>query len=341
MEIKRIERESRAARWARRHPVRSRLEVGLTGLAAAWVPCWPRAGVVGLARLLGAIGYRMSGRLRALGDANLELALGAELSAADRARVLRQAFRTMALTALDTFWFARRTSARLARWVAFDGWYEREIFQPGGAICLTAHMGNWELFGKAITYRGFPLMSVVNPLANPAVDVVLNGLRQRGGQLIIERQGAMRRMLTQLRQGGKIAVVLDQNTLPDEGGVLVDFFGRTVCMSAAPAALHYHTGAPVRFGVFLPDASGQYRARPGCQISLPPCPAGKADPETLQRATQAIASAIEATVRADPGQWLWMYKRWKYIPPAADPATYPDYAQPLEPGPAQEPPPLP
>jgi KDO2-lipid IV(A) lauroyltransferase len=44
--------------------------------------------------------------------------------------------------------------------------------------------------------------------------------------------------------------------------------------------------------------------------------------------TQAIARVLEGEIRKNPEQWLWVYKRWKYIPAEATSVErYPFYAR--------------
>jgi len=41
---------------------------------------------------------------------------------------------------------------------------------------------------------------------------------------------------------------------------------------------------------------------------------------------QACWDQFEPVVRKNPGPWLWMYKHFRYRPLAANPGTYPFYA---------------
>ena len=53
--------------------------------------------------------------------------------------------------------------------------------------------------------------------------------------------------------------------------------------------------------------------------------------EAVRVITQAVAGATEQAVRNYPGNWLWMYKRWKYHMPGADASRYPFYSKDLPP----------
>lgn len=303
---------------------RAVLESWLARGAMAGLGWLPRPVLRTLAAGLGGAGYLCSVRLRRIGRANLELALGGALARRDRERILRRSFQSFALVVLDAFWFAKRTEARIRRWVRFERPL-REVLAGGAHVCLTGHLGNWELLGQAAALEGFPLASVAMPLKNPAVDELFNRHRQALGQVIIPRQGAVRALLRLLRGGGNVALLLDQNTPVAEGGVFVEFFGRPVLVSPAAAVLAARAEAGIVFGFCLPDDRGGYLVRlPG---GLPAPPDGSGAEETRDW-TARITRVYEEEIRRRPEHWLWTYKRWKYIRPGDPPAEYPFYAGP-------------
>jgi KDO2-lipid IV(A) lauroyltransferase len=126
-------------------------------------------------------------------------------------------------------------------------------------------------------------------------------------------------MLKALRSGKRIALVLDQNTLPPDGGTFVPFFGLPVPMSRAAAMLSQRTGAPIVVGYGLAQPDGRYHMHCRPPLSL--------DGMTEAAGTARIMAGLETVIREHPGQWLWMYKRWKHIPAGADGARYPFYAR--------------
>ena len=295
-------------------------EVGLVRVAFLLVPVLPRSVIVTLARCFGTMGYFLAAGTRRIGLANLDMAYGAALPQAQKRRILRDSFRTFALVILDLFWFGRRTRQRIAAWVDVDPSFDRYTAQKP-MIAVTAHVGNWEVLGLTAALRGSESATVAAEIKNPAVELMLNRVRQATGQKLVERRGAVRSLLKELRGGGTVALVLDQNTAPEEGGVFVDFFGSPVPVSAAGAALAAKTGAGIVLVFCVPEARGRYRvsALPRMHVKL-------GDPDAIREGTRALARGIEAEIRRHPGQWLWTYKRWKYIPRGVPREKYPFYA---------------
>jgi KDO2-lipid IV(A) lauroyltransferase len=308
--------------------IRKRAEYLLLRAALRVVPYLPRRLAVFFGRGLGRIAYHLAGSLRRIGLANLELALPEIPDARARARILQESFATFGLLFFDILWFTRRSRERMARYVEIDP-SVNGYFSPRAQVCVTAHLGNWEMLGHASAGKGYPLVSVAAPLVNPLVDTVLEQVRQMMGQRVVSRDGAIRVLLKTLRDNGKVGLVLDQNTKPEEGGVFVPFFGRPVPISMAAATLAIRTGASICFGFCVPRPGGRYFIHtPAPEIDPRPYPL---TPDGIRDLTARIAGVLEQAIRRHPGHWLWMYKRWKYFPPGADVAAYPFYARPLPP----------
>ena len=305
--------------WYRVWPEYIALCIGL-----GWIPFLPRRAVLLLARSCGALVYRRSRRLRTLGLTNLEFIYGKEPSKGDYDQLLRQTFQQFGLMALDIIWFSRFAQARMKRWIDWDS-ATSAFFEPGAALLLTAHYGNWETLGQAVAAKGAPIMSVAAPLKNPKVDRLFIRLRQKTGQIIIPQQGAARSLMKGLKEHKKLAILLDQNTLPKDGGIFVDFFETPVAVSSAPAALAIRQNTPIMTGTMTIEwATGRYHV--GLHETLMPDPSAE-DP--IQELTQRMTHAVERIIRENPVHWCWMYKRWRYIPQGSDSTRFPGYARQL------------
>ena len=280
----------------------------------------PRRGLMAFSRVLGALVFRFVASQRCVALANLELAFGDRLDPAQRKAVALASFQGFFRAIFDFAWFSHRSARRLQRWFHFDPSLER-VLNVSPAIVVTAHFGNWELMGQAGVLRGGTLVSVANMFPNQRLNRYITSLRERHGMMIAPREGALRSLLRALKGGRRVALVMDQNTRVSEGGVFVNFFGLPVTMSPAAAVLSVRTGAPIlpAFCLAMPD--GSYRAY--ARSLLEPGRDG-AEAELNQR----IADVTAEEIRKHPEQWLWMYRRWKYIPPGREAAEFPFYSHP-------------
>ncbi len=300
--------------------VRQPLEIGAFLSGMALVPWLPRRAVLRLAGTLGDAAFCLDKRSRRIAQANLRAIFPAADGNGKTLSVVRQAFRTIALTYLDLYWFSRHSRSRLRRHVVFDPSFEG-VFQNTPAIVVCAHFGNWEVVGLASGLAGAPALSVAAPLRNRVLNHWLHRLRTSTGQQNIPREGAARGLLRALRDGRRVALLLDQNTRIRRGGMWVPFFGLPVPVSRIVELLAARTGAPVISAYGYPAENGDYRAVAGPLLKSADT---AQSPGSL---TATLMQDLEARIRENPELWLWMYKRWKYVAPGADPGKYPVYAR--------------
>jgi KDO2-lipid IV(A) lauroyltransferase len=289
--------------------------------ASAIISHLPRRVVVALAHWGAAAAWRLARRDRRIALANLRLAFGETLDDRERERIVRCSFERFLLTVLDYAWFSRHGRERLERYVTFDEALTASLDKREAWVAVTAHFGNWEIAGRYAAMRGAQLASVAKPVRNPLIDARINQARRLQGQAVVPRQGALRTLLRVLKERGVVALLLDQDTRPAEGGVFVPFFGVPVPVARAAGSLAQRLGVPLVPVFCHGEPGGRYRchARP----ALMPADMAGATPEEL---TARITAIIEAEIRAAPDQWLWTYKRWKRRQPGVDPARYPFYA---------------
>ncbi len=306
--------------------IRQALEAPLTRAGLAVVPRLPRRAVLGLARFLGSAAYACSARSRRLGLANLDLAFGETKTASEKRRILRDSLRNFSLVMLDLLWFSRDSAARMGRWFEAAPNMREAMALRAARVGVTGHFGNWELIGRFWAMSPGGLTSVAMPLKNPAVDELLQAARELTGQQIVEREGALKKLVRCLRDGGTVGLLLDQNTAPEEGGVFVDFFGKPVAVSPAAGILAPMTGAEILFGYVLPRADGTYLGE--IPHVIPAAEIAALDRKgAAQELTQRVTKFYEEAIRARPECWLWSYKRWRHIPEGMPPDGFPYYAK--------------
>ena len=161
------------------------------------------------------------------------------------------------------------------------------------------------------------------PVKNEVVNDLLIKRREITGQKIIPREGALRKLLNILRNQGKTAFLVDQNTEENEGGIWVDYFGLPVPVTPAPAALASKTNSEIFIGFSAPQPHGRYLVYITQTLPL----SSDSSKETIRSLTQQTLTAIECEVRKHPEHWLWMYKRWKTKKTGSETAGYPFYTK--------------
>lgn len=315
--------------WKR---VRDALEAPLAKVALWAVPRLPRAAVLGLAKAAGTAAFWFSRRDRDVALANLDVAFGEKMGEREKRRVARASMENFALTALDLLWFGhpRKGRERLEKWVDAGEKERTWMGDAGPWVAVTGHLGNWELTGRAWAAWGGGLASVSMPLKNARVEAMIRGERQNTGQVMVEREGALRKLVKRLREGGNIGLLLDQNTAPWEGGEYRDFFGLAASMSPVAGALCRLGRAGLVFGYALAGRGGRYRFVLAHRATAEELAAEGDAAGMPERVNARVLAWYEEAIREHPEAWLWSYKRWRYIPLGADPRPFPFYALPPE-----------
>jgi KDO2-lipid IV(A) lauroyltransferase len=293
--------------------------------AAAWlvlraVGLLPRS----LARAVGAgvakMLYAARPKLGRAGLFNLKLAFP-DWSDAQRRETLRRLVRHIGWMAGEFSQFPRYTRERIEQIVIREGYEHFAAAQARGkgVIFLTGHMSAWELAPFAQARYGDPLHFLVRPIENSRVDALVLRYRMLSGNQPIDKNQSARAMLRILREGGTVGILMDQNTLLEEG-VFVDFFGTRACTSSGLARLALRTDCAVVPGyVFWDEALRKYRLHFEPAVKI----ARTADEEAdVRENTARFTKVVEDYARRYPDQWLWVHKRWKTRPPG-EPPLYP------------------
>jgi len=288
------------------------------------VPLLPRRAVAGLSRGIGKLAMWLPLREKQIGMKNLDAVFGATKTPAEKRAILATSFATFCLTMLDIFWFSKNPEKRIPHYVEFDSSIEPALVDQA-FICITAHFGNWEIIAQAAALRGVDMASIAAPVKNKEVDRMLIEQREKTGQTIIPQKGALRTLIARLRKKGAVAFVLDQNTDASKGGIVVDFLGLPMSVSAAPAALAYRTGTEILFGFCRPKKNGGYNLYSLGTLQPPDYDKAVDTDQVTKELTQQIQDRISEEILTHPEYWLWSYKHWRKTPYGEYPNHYPDY----------------
>jgi Kdo2-lipid IVA lauroyltransferase/acyltransferase len=183
---------------------------------------------------------------------------------------------------------------------------------------LTGHYGNWEILGYILATLGFETTSIARPLDNPYVNEWLLGVRERRGQRILAKKGATEEIPGILQSGGAVGFIADQNA--GSKGIFVDFFGRKASTYKSIGLLAMEYQVPVIIG-YARRVGQKFHYKIGTQDIIYPADWKDRD-DPLRYITQRYTSAIEAFVREDPGQYLWVHRRWKSRPKGESPEQF-------------------
>ena len=183
----------------------------------------------------------------------------------------------------------------------------RAIAESGKpVIFVSGHFANWEIMSIMLSRAGLRYGFIYRAANNPLVDELIIKKRaavmsrwqipkgKRGGRALIEA----------LKEGRSLAMLVDQKL---NDGIAAPFMGREAMTAPAAARLSLKFGAPI-IPVSIERMGGaHFHATAHEPIDFTPSADGAHDVYAL---TAAINEVLEAFIRARPGQWLWLHRRW-------------------------------
>jgi KDO2-lipid IV(A) lauroyltransferase len=260
-------------------------------------------------KLLGMLGYILDRRHQRIVKRNLKFIYPDWPR--DRIRELsKDVFQNMAMTLLEICQmtcFSREDILRKVRIRGKDNLLNA-MKSPKGLILISAHLGNWEMAHIfASCYLQTPLVLVARKIQPKALNQWVRRLRTRFGSVVLDKAGALRKMVRVLSHGALVGLLIDQGTSRSEGVEIV-FFGRTVTATPAAALLARRYDSPVLpvFCIREGDGSLTFVVEPPLVVRKTKDMRGD-----VRVNTQIMNDAIERAVKAYPDQWFWFHKRWK------------------------------
>ncbi len=175
----------------------------------------------------------------------------------------------------------------------------RDSGQP--LIFVTGHIGNWEIASIVVQSVGIDLNVVYRAPNNPWVEALLQRARRAGsgGRLIPKGASGARQILSVMRAGGAVGMLVDQKL---SGAPLIPFFGQqaqtmpTVPVFASKFNAHVHYVRIERL------AGAHFRATISPRVDI-----GTDENSYLA----AMNAEFERWIRVHPAQWLWTHRRWE------------------------------
>jgi len=266
---------------------------------------------------IGLAAYAVYPRLRRAGMRNLSIAFP-EKTTKEKKTILRQVYKNLGRQMAEFCLFPRYTRENVEKIAMYDGFenFAEADTRGKGVLFMTAHFGGWEIGSFFHSLHRHPLNIVIRPLDNPYLNAMVDRYRTRHGNSTFPKQDFARGLLSSLKRGETVGILMDTNMTPPQGA-FVDFFGVPACTATGLARVALHTDAAVVPGFTIWDKDlGKYRIRFDPAMKL--VRTGDDEADALAN-TAAFTKVIESYVARYPEQWLWVHRRWKTRPPGEPP----------------------
>lgn len=182
---------------------------------------------------------------------------------------------------------------------------EEALLHNKGVICLTAHIGNWELAGAVTAMEGF----IVNAIALDHKDKRVNEffIRQRKNKNvnIVPAKGGLDIALKVLRKNEVLGVLGDRDF--SNYGVKMHIFNKETAIPKGPAILCLKTGAPIVMAFMIRQGDDSFEL-----IFEKPLLYKKTGNKNndVMHITNMFINRIENYIRQYPTQWYMFVPFW-------------------------------
>jgi len=219
-------------------------------------------------------------------------------------------FQSIFTTFFEIFWFSRLTGEDVRKYVKMPqiDFMDKQLEKGKGLIMLGGHFGNWELIALSVgLLSALPLTIIVKKQHNPHADALMNSMRTKFNNSVVDMDRAPKEIFRKLRENGVVAMLADQSG--PEGGLFINFFNRPTSTHLGPAVFSVRTGAPIVMGFIVRDSDGSFRVT---FEEIQTDDLTGTEEEKIKVVTERHVNMLEQYVRMHPEQWLWMHKRWKH-----------------------------
>jgi len=302
-----------------RAPLRARATARVLGLAARALERMPARLAYALADAAGpglaawGLAHELrAGRLGRGARRNLRIAYRESLDSGEAWRLLARHGRHLAHLGVDFCRMPRLDATRLEGHVDVGALAVlRELLAEGrGLICVSGHVGVWELLGHAASVLGLPVTVVVRRLGAAPVEALVARIRSSGGQRCVSQRGALWALRKALLRGEVAGLLADEGER--RRPLFAPFLGTFAATSPAAAFLQGKSGAPIAVVSCERIARERYAIHLWRVIRPPSRGEGE---RGLAAVAAEINAALGEAILARPDQWLWGSRRFATRPP--------------------------
>jgi KDO2-lipid IV(A) lauroyltransferase len=264
-----------------------------------------------LARALARVAGIFPGRRKKIALANLRLVFGKRKGEEEIQSIYRKCLTITTTTLLEAPKFCYLSSTVINKHTEIIGRENLdEVMRKGkGVIIASIHLGNFPLIAVKLASEGYPVMVIIKQPRNKHLSRIYKMLVDKKGFSLVDpsnRKRASQNSLRQLRQGGILYLVIDQN--PPYKDIMVEFFGYPVPSYKGPIVLAMRTDAAILPTFVIGDKKGRNKIVIEKPFSLEITEDTEKD---IVNNMARLMRICEGYIERYPEQWWWWHRRWK------------------------------
>lgn len=260
------------------------------------------------------LAYRFDKKRKFYIRENLKIAFGDTLSEERIEKIGRNCFQNLAMAILQILENANsKNIEEIGRNVEIKNpeYLTKAVEEKRPVVIVGSHYGNWEVHMAVVSSTMVPVTLVRNAGKNKHIDQYITDAKLRYRTIPFEKKGVVKHLAKALKEGGVIALMIDQN-LTTRDGIVIDFFGKTALQTPAPAFLARKYNAVIIPSMIHPKKDGRQVIEFYEPMEVEKTDDAEAD---VLKSTQAQAAWLEEEIRKEPDHWFWCHRRWQRLHP--------------------------
>ena len=170
------------------------------------------------------------------------------------------------------------------------------------AIFFSGHLANWEILPNIAIKNGVPVLTIFRRPNNPFINFLIKYIRSNLPMAPKGKEGA-RQLIYSLKKGRSIGLVIDQKM---NDGIEVPFFNKPAMTSDALAQLCLR----IKSLVIPVEVERMKNTNFKITFHNPLKITKNGQKKTPLQIMTEVNLIMEKWIRKNPGQWLWLHRRW-------------------------------
>lgn len=224
---------------------------------------------------------------------------------------MRQSLDVLCRSFFDVIRIPHLTDAWIEKNVNFLGLENLEPHKNQGVLLMSLHMASGDLAAAAFSHKVKPLSLISKRFSSRFADEFWFALRTKSKTEFIDAHGKNNafEILKALKRQRAVVFVIDQ-FMGKPYGIETEFFGKKTGSAYGLALFAQKTKAPVMSLSTFWGPDGKLNVEVGPLIDFSDILSEDKDLNNLLM-TNRMNQVVERIIRRNPGQWMWVHRRWK------------------------------
>jgi KDO2-lipid IV(A) lauroyltransferase len=249
------------------------------------------------ARFFQIVGMRL--KVSKIAKSNLQKSFP-DLSKQEIEKIILQVWDNFGRTAAETSPIMKLPQHKFNSHIKITGLENLLKFKGKAALIYTAHLANWEFIAKALLPYDLKFGAIFRRANNRLVDKLIDDIRHNIDiHMIPKGKAGAKELLKALKNNEQIVMLVDQKM---NDGIKIPFLGRDAMTAPAIATLAIRYDCPIIpiQVIRLRDSNFEMIIHPNLEK----------EKKTVEEIMLEINNQIGQWVKARPGQWFWLHRRW-------------------------------